>query len=54
MIASPRRLGGRVLRRVRTDSLSWTLSSYGLAILYAVILIFPLYFVVIHAELATS
>ncbi len=49
MIASPRRLSGRVLRRVRTDSLSWTLSSYGLAILYALILIVPLYFVVIAA-----
>jgi multiple sugar transport system permease protein len=49
MIASPRRLSGRVLRRVRTDSLSWTISSYALAIGYALILIVPLYFVIIAA-----
>jgi multiple sugar transport system permease protein len=43
------RLWGRAKRSVRSDSPSWTLVAYGLAVLYAVILIIPMYFVVIAA-----
>lgn len=40
---------GRAMRRIRTDSPSWTFGTYGLAVLYALILLVPLYFVVIAA-----
>ena len=40
---------GRIMRRVRTDSPSWTLGAYGLALLYALVLLIPLYFVFVAA-----
>ena len=43
------RLFGRVARRVRSDSPSWTLAAYGLAGLYALLLLAPIYFVVVAA-----
>jgi multiple sugar transport system permease protein len=40
---------GRAARRVRGDSPSWTLAAYGLAGLYALLLLVPIYFVFIAA-----
>jgi len=49
MAAASSRLFGRVTRRVRSDSPSWTLAAYGLAGVYALLLLVPIYFVVIAA-----